>query len=243
MKQHRSRLPVLLAPLLALAIANASQAGFVDPLTLNKGDTIQLNRSGASGGGDGGGEFQMYHSGVKFEFLTYCLEVKEYTELNKDFVFGGLSDTSFFGSGDLNGGGVALTHETRFLYNAYVTGKLVAETAFVSGTNSWANAFQQVIWKLQNQPDWGNKLFSLGSKQEQLYVYANTNAAPEEDYDVYAMNLFKTSVSSGALASFDPDDSNTWADVYSHRAQDMLIYAPSPPPPPQPVPEPATVTV
>lgn len=250
MKQHRSRLPVLLAPLLAVAITSTAFAGFVQPGEISKGDRVQVSWDGTKGNSYGGGEFKMRHddgSGWNdLSIFTFCLEVDEHTQLNKDFIVGGLSDTSIFGSGGASDGGVALTHQTRFLYNAYATGTLSAATNFVSGSDPWADAFQRVIWSFQGQPDWQNwQSHATSAFDQELIDYANNNAIAGEDYGVFAMNLFTKSVlNDSEFANFDSTDPTTWADVYGYKAQDMLVYIQSPNPPPnQAVPEPATVTV
>ena len=245
------RVPICLA-LLTAFLGNAATAGYIQQGQISKGDRVKVDWNGTSGNLYGGGEFRMLHKvddqWNALSVFTFCLEVLEHTQLNTEFLVGGLGDTAVFGSLGKDSDGQPLALETQFLYNAYATGGLDS-IGFEKGDHDWASAFQRVIWHFQDQPNYQNwqAVFTAGEHDKALVDFANQYAQEGTDYGVFAMNLFNTSAeSTDAFDKFKSDDPSTYKAMYDFRAQDMLVFIPPPPqggPTPQPVPEPASIAV
>lgn len=214
--------------------------------TLKQGDIIKLNRSGATGGAGGGGEFTIWKlistGSAQDQWLslgvqTFCLEFNEHITLNEKLLVGAISDRAVMGgvSGQDASGGDPLDPRTQYLYQSFITNNL-ASTGFQDGSDAWSNALQHAIWYLEGE------VSSLTTSESQaLYNFANAYKGGALS-SVFALNLFSLGAN---ISAFDPNNSSTWSALSSFRRQDQLFYQLPPPPPPstQAVPEPNSSTL
>ncbi len=239
----------VLGILFGLVIGGASQA---TASVLMPGDTIKLDRVGATGGASGGGEFSIYKltstgsqpdTWLSLGVQTFCVEFNEHISLGEKLLVGAISDRAVLGgiSGQLVGnanpwlnGSDPLDPRTQFLYKGFATGNL-ASAGFLDNSNLWSNALQQAIWYLE-----GEVSALTTPESNALYNYAQTYTGPAIA-SVFVLNLFALNA---PIASFDPLDNRTWASLSSYRRQDQLFYDPTRLVPPPPVaPEPASGTL
>ena len=236
---------------------------------LTQGDIIQLRRysSGAYetyGAASGGGEFAIFKKvGTTYEFLakTFCLEYYEHIRLNRDFLVGGVSDRAVLGGKNITTGD-ELSAAVDFLYSAFYTGTLknydvqdyllnpTGPAVYYDPTSdTWANALQRAIWKLEDEKGLGN--YSYSDEATLLHKFALAQESTWSGSNVRALNLFDVGTD---LTGFDPLDPTSYIDDAKGRTrethkQDQLWYVSGAGtggpggPGPNPVPEPATLLI
>jgi hypothetical protein len=133
--------------LLAAAVALAPALATAD--TIHVGDALRFL---SSDGTLGGGSFHIDDTanGPGQDFVTFCLQRTQYIDYSSPFIVGAISDAA-----DDAGGPDPLSLETRWIYESFRLGALVAYQP---------DAIQAAIWKLEGEwtSDWGNSATLIG---------------------------------------------------------------------------------
>lgn len=188
---------------------------------LGPGDFIKLNRVGAYGGAQGGGEFSIWKwTGLDtngadtwqdLHLQTFCLEFNEHIRIDEKLLVGAVSNRAVsggVGGQDALGSIGPIEQRTKFLYESFVNQSISLPSSgpqFNYSSNTWSNALQEAIWFLEKEISTPRS--TLPSATQLLLDFADSYYSTTTTYPVFVLNLFAANTT---LTNFNPEVSSTW---------------------------------